>query len=199
ALGLITAHHQEQQDSSGQEVSFAHHYRYDSAGRLLSRTLAGGQVLSYGYDNAGRTVSVRLQRPWRRLIARIAGEELADSLTGWLPEVWRHRSVVAQMRHRPFDAGLTALQELVHGNGEHQQWTLPKAMPAAPVPVSGSARDALEHDAYGRQTRHTPASGPHRGIPLQLVWNDGHQLVEVSQAQNATPIARYRYDSFGNR
>ncbi|MCL4759695.1 MAG: RHS repeat-associated core domain-containing protein, partial [Rhodocyclaceae bacterium] len=199
AFGLITTHHQEQQGDPGQMARFTLRYDYDSAGRLRTRTLANGQVLSYGYDNAGRTESVHLQRTWLRALEHVTGDEAASALTSRLPEHWLQRSVVTGVRRRPFDTGLTALQELIHGNGEGQQWVLPRASRVGSVTAGFDKRDPFERDAYGRQTRHTPASGLHRGIPLQLVWNDAHQLVEVRRTQSGVLISRYRYDSLGNR
>lgn len=197
ALGLITAHHQ-QQEAAGQPLILSERFHYDAASRLLTRTLADGQVLSYGYDRAGRTEAVRLQRVWRRLLAGLAGEEMTDTLTRWLPEGWRYRRAAGHVRYRPFDTGLTALEGLTHGNGESQQWALPKPMLSAAAP-SAAPHAPPERDAYGRQTRHMPSSGPNQGKLLRLIWDDAHQLTAISNAETDAPIARYSYDSLGNR
>ena len=66
-------------------------------------------------------------------------------------------------------------------------------------------------DSFGRQTQLIPTTGLNKGKPLTLQWNTANQLISVmhtqsqsqaqaqAQAQAQTPVARYTYDSLGNR
>lgn len=208
--------------------TFTQHFSYDNAGKLISRTMPTQQVLNYGDDakqNSGQTQSIQLQHAWLTRLANLTSQGFANSITNTLPESWTHTTLITQVQKQPFNASIAALQSVQHGNGSITTWVnnaaqQPPASNSNAVPLWVKVSAALNaqqsitaqtiqtkrvqpvpeaFDAFGRQTQHTPGTGNNIGKPLTLQWNAANQLMAVLDANTQKPIARYRYDSTGNR
>jgi RHS repeat-associated protein len=199
-------------------------FSYDNSGKLLSRTLPTQQVLNYGYDakqNSGQTQSIQLQRSWLTSVANLTSQGFANTIASTLPISWTHNTLISQVQKQPFNETIAALQSVQHGNGIQTTWQPNKAATKNAVPLWVKLSAALnaqsgtntpttkvnspapEHvgklDAFGRQTQHTPNIGENAGKLLTLQWNTANQLIAVLDASTQQLIARYRYDSTGNR
>ena len=202
---------------------FTQHFAYDNAGKLIRRTTPAGQVLTYGYgeQQQNQTPSIQLQRSWLSSVAKLTSQGVATNIANTLPESWTQTTLITQVQKQPFNETIAALQSVQHGNGIQTTWQPNKAAinNAVPLWVKVSAalnaqsraglqitktkmvesNQAIKIDPFGRLTQYKPSVGDNAGKPLNLKWNTANQLIAVLDANTQKPIARYGYDSTGNR
>lgn len=164
-------------------------FTYDANGQLSTRTTSDGQVLRYRYDpQTNNTQAVALQRTWLTFFANITSMRAANQLASWLPDDWSEQALFDKAL---LDSTSFGTQTSAKAPASAQALATASAAPKPPGPA--------QRDTYGRQTRHTPTSGPHRGQAQILVWNSAHKLTQVRDQQTGQVLANYRYDSSGNR
>lgn len=218
AFGHITAHSQTLEQG---KARYTQRYQYDQNGRLTSRSTSDGQVLRYGYDaETNITQAVSLQRAWLSFLAKITGQDHANQLAAWLPRSWGQDTLHRLPQDKHMDSGLASVQRPTHGYGTRQSRDVaaPRNLPQA-IKVStnaiattamlasttvvtnypGRTVTAAGRDGFGRQTRHTPASGRNAGDEQILIWNDANQLIAVHSGRSGQAIVAYSYDASGNR
>ncbi len=187
----------------GAPVRMSLQSRYDSAGRLISRTLPGGERLAWRYY-AGAPY-----RGQQAGIEQIHWPVWLDALMTRLPETWldrwRWKTRIAVFAPREADQALTAASGAAAlpamtaggaGGAGPTAWAgrAPQVEPGLSTQVPGA-----DHDAAGLPHRLSAPRGE-----LLLRWNAASQLSEVGTALNAgqsesQPVARYRYDARGRR
>lgn len=191
----------------GAPVRMSLQSRHDRAGRLVSRTLPGGERLAWRYY-AGAPY-----RGQQAAIEQIHWPVWLDALMTRLPETWldrwRWKTRIAVLAPREAGSALAAAPSAA-------AMATPAALPAAgigaaagpgawangpPQAEAGLSAQApgAGHDAAGLPQR---LSAPERELLLR--WNAASQLVEVHAApaasqSEAQPVARYRYDARGRR
>lgn len=193
----------------GAPVRMSLQSRYDAAGRLIARTLPGGERLAWRYYASAP------YRGQQAAIERIHWPIWLDGLMTRLPEAWldrwRLKTRIAAFTPREPDqamavaSGASTLATPVAFPATTAGATgMPALAGAAPPVEPGLSAQApgAEHDAAGLPRR-LQASGEE----LALRWNAAGQLVEVSEvgaAANAAPaespnVVRYHYDARGRR
>jgi RHS repeat-associated protein len=204
-------------------ASFTQHFSYDNSGKLISRTMPTQQVLNYGYGEQqnGQTQSIQLQRAWLTRIAKLTSQSIANSIANTLPESWTHNTLINRVQQQPFNETITALQSVQHGNGIKTTWQPNKGATKNTVPLwvkvsaalnaqnsaglqitkakMAESNQAINIDSFGRLTLYTPSEGDNTGKPVTLQWNAANQLIAVLDTNTKKAIARYGYDSTGNR
>lgn len=190
----------------GAPVRMSLQSRYDSAGRLISRTLPGGERLAWRYY-AGAPY-----RGQQAAVEQIHWPVWLDGLMTRLPETWldrwRWKTRIAVFAPREADQTLAAASGAA-------AMAMPAGLPAMRAGAAGlaawlgrppQAEPGLSTQAPGAD--HDAAGLPHRlsapGGELLLRWNAASQLSEVRTGPNAgqsgsQPVARYRYDARGRR
>lgn len=202
----------------GAPVRMSLQSRYDTAGRLVSRTLPGGERLAWRYyANAP-------YRGQQAAIEQIHWPVWLDGLMTRLPEAWldrwRWKTRIAVFTPQEGDRG-TAMALGASGATSASEASAAAALatyaasfttPAAAAAPTGSSREApqvepgLSTQAPGAD--HDAAGLPHRlsasAEALTLRWNAAGQLSEVRKTLGAgraelQTVARYRYDARGRR
>lgn len=199
----------------GAPVRMSLQSRYDTAGRLVSRTLPGGERLAWRYY-AGAPY-----RGQQAAIEQIHWPVWLDGLMTRLPEAWldrwRWKTRIAVFTPREADQG-TAMALGASGASEASAaaalvtYAASFTTPAAAAASTASSREApqvepgLSTQAPGAD--HGAAGLPHRlsasAEALTLRWNAAGQLSEVRKTLGAgraelQTVARYRYDARGRR
>lgn len=189
----------------GAPVRMSLQSRYDAAGRLIARTLPGGERLAWRYY-AGAPY-----RGQQAAIERIHWPVWLDGLMTRLPEAWldrwRWKTRIASFTPReanqamaPASGAATLTTPVAFPDTTAGATGMPALSGAAPVEPGLSAQaPGAEHDAAGLPHRLQASGGE-----LALRWNAAGQLVEVRAAANAarsesTNVARYHYDARGRR
>jgi YD repeat-containing protein len=181
---------------------------YDARLRLTSRNV-GGEITTYGYDNAGQLISVTLSDgastayaydPAHRLvqIADSAGNSIVytlDAAGNRIREDVRDPfGTLTQARTRIFDG----LSRLMQDIGAHHQTTTygydrQGNVTSIDGPLSGSADVTVNsYDALNRLIRVTD---PNAG-QVSYAYDGRDQLVSVSDPRNVT--TSYTYDGLNN-
>jgi RHS repeat-associated protein len=177
-LGQITVHSMKLNDTQ-QAQKFTQEFRYDSNGSLTARTLFDGRKVHYAYGADGKTSSVSL-----------------DDLRAWRNTP---RPLVEAITRAPHWLGPSTLTSWQDGDGKKVTWSLASAPASVTKQVPAPVATAVLFDAWGRQTRHLPATGPNANRMLELTWDNDNRLTQVSELATGALVARYTYDSFGNR
>jgi RHS repeat-associated protein len=177
-IGQITEHSM-QLRLDKQALKFTQEFRYQTNGDLATRTLFDGRKLHYSYDAKGHTSKVSLDDVRARRNAP--------------------RPLVEAIERAPHWLGLSALTSWRDGDGKKVTWQDASPLTPSTVAPTASATKSVPLDAWGRQTQHIPATGPNANKLLSLTWDDDNRLTQVTEQSSGALVARYRYDSFGNR
>jgi RHS repeat-associated protein len=121
AFGQITDQRQQVD-----ELEYAQQFEYDSRGKFIARQTLQGQRLRYakkGTSNGYRAngSQIELQSPWLAILSRHLGDNAADRLTSWLPQVMTHKPLVSATQYDQ-RLGSSVLAGLTHGNTSTQRW-----------------------------------------------------------------------------
>lgn len=174
----------------GAPVRMSLQSRHDAAGRLIARTLPGGERLAWRYYASAP------YRGQQAAIERIHWPVWLDGLMTRLPEAWldswRWKTRIATLAPRDNEAALQSSSAPDTAALSAMPDAAPRAEPGLSAEAPGS-----DHDAAGLPHRLRTSKGE-----LALRWNAAGQLVEVRAADaegGSPPLARYRYDARGRR